>query len=75
MFDEVKEKILTKISAAMDNPISAETLGVIGNIVAHFEENEIRKNKKLDLSDVKNDLMEIVEAMPTKEKSSKKEVL
>lgn len=76
MLEEIKDKILLKISAALDNPVSPETLGVMGKIVAQFEENEIRKSKRLDLSDIKNDLLDIVEAMPAaKDKPSKKEAL
>lgn len=76
MLEEIKEKILQKISTALDNPVSPETLGVMGEIVAQFEKNEIRKNKKLDLSDIKNDLLDIMEAMPvSKDKSGKKEAL
>lgn len=76
MLEEIKEKILSKISAALDNPVSPETLGVMGEIVAQFEENEIRKNKRFDLSEIKDDLLDLVEAMPaTKDKTGKKEVL
>lgn len=76
MLEEIKEKILLKISAALENPVSPETLGVMGEIVAQFEENEIRKNKRFDLSEIKEDLLDLVEAMPAvKNSAGKKEVL
>lgn len=62
MIDEIKMKLLTRFNNALEKELSAETLGMVGEIIAKFEENEIKRSR-------------VPVSSPTATTGNKKEVL